>query len=90
MKLTTNQLKKIIAEVIQDAAFTKGDPELMLIDNELAQKALELGSEKSEIADQVLASLVAGLPYADALELIRAISEMGLKTGTFDTVLNQL
>lgn len=90
MKLTTNQLKKIIAEVIQDAAFTKGDPDLMLIDNELAQKALELGAEKSEIADQVLASLVAGLPYDDALELIRAISEMGLKTGTFDTVLNQL
>jgi hypothetical protein len=90
MKLTTNQLKKIIAEVIQDAAFTKGDPELMLIDNELTQKALELGSEKSEIADQVLASLVAGLTYADALKLIRAISEMELKTGTFDTVLNQL
>ena len=90
MKITLSQLKRIIKEEVQDAVFTKGDPELMLIDNELAQKALELGAEKSEIADQVLSSLVAGLPYDDALELIRAISEMGLKTGTFDTVLNQL
>ena len=90
MKITPSQLKKIIKEEVQDAAFTKGDPDLMLIDNELAQKAVELGAEKSEIADQVLSSLVAGLPYADALELIKAISAMGLKTGTFDTVLNQL
>ena len=90
MKITLSQLKRIIKEEVQDAAFTKGDPDLMLIDNELAQKAVELGAEKSEIADQVLSSLVAGLPYADALELIKAISAMGLNTGTFDTVLNQL
>ena len=41
MKITLSQLKRIIKEEVQDVAFTKGDPDLMLIDNELEKKAVE-------------------------------------------------
>jgi hypothetical protein len=80
MKITPSQLKKIIAEevqkVINEGSMT-ADPELMLIDSQL--------SGDPDLANEVLVSMVSRLPYMQAIEVIKMLSEK--MPGKFDKIL---
>lgn len=83
MKLTSTQLRKIITEEIQNVIneeSMKVDPELTLIDNQL--------KGDSALADEVLMSMVGGLPYMQAIEVIKMLSEK--MPGKFDKALQGL
>ncbi len=81
MKLTSTQLRKIITEEIQNV-INEGmaDPELTLIDNQL--------KGDSALADEVLMSMVGGLPYMQVIEVIKMLSEK--MPGKFDKALEEL
>ena len=80
MKITPSQLKKIIAEevqkVINEGSMTD-DPELRLIDNQLKGDLA--------LAQRVLVSMVRRLPYIQAIEVIKMLSEK--MPGEFDNSL---
>jgi hypothetical protein len=82
MKITPSQLKKIIAEevqkVINEGSMT-ADPELMLIDSQL--------NGDPDLANKVLVSMVSKLPYMQAIELIKMLSEK--MPGEFDKSLKR-
>jgi hypothetical protein len=82
MKITPSQLKKIIAEevqkVINEGSMT-ADPELMLIDSQL--------NGDPDLANKVLVSMVSRLPYMQAIELIKMLSEK--MPGEFDKSLKR-
>jgi hypothetical protein len=67
MKITPSQLKKIIAEEVQKVINEGMDPELRIIDNQL--------KGDSDLANKVLVSMVSGLPYMQAIEVIKMLSE---------------
>jgi len=70
MKITPLQLKKIIAEEVQkviDEGSMAADPELALIDNQL--------NGDPDLANKVLVSMVSRLPYMQAIEVIKMLSE---------------
>ena len=77
MKITPSQLKKIIAEEVQkviDEGSMAADPELTLIDNQLKGNLA--------LAQRVLVSMVSRLPYIQAIEVIKMLSEK--MPGEFD------
>ena len=80
MKLTSTQLRKIITEEIQNVINEGLDPDLILIDNQL--------KAHSAPADEVLKSMVGGLPYMEAIEVIKMLSEK--MPGKFDETLQKL
>lgn len=83
MKLTSTQLRKIITEEIQNVINEESmmaDPELKLIHSEL--------NGDSVLADKVLMSMVGGLPYMQAIEVIKMLSEK--MPGKFDKTLQEL
>jgi hypothetical protein len=73
MKITPSQLKKIIAEEVQKVINEGMDP-LSLIDNQL--------NGDPDLANKVLVSMVSGLPYMQAIEVIKMLSEK--MPGKFD------
>jgi hypothetical protein len=73
MKITPSQLKKIIAEEVQKVINEGMDP-LSLIDNQLKGDL--------NLANKVLVSMVSGLPYMQAIEVIKMLSEK--MPGKFD------
>lgn len=80
MKLTSTQLRKIITEEIQNVINEGLDSELTLINNQL--------NSNSELAHEVLKSMVAKLPYMKAIEAIKSLSE--IIPGEFDKALQDL
>ena len=83
MKLTSTQLRKIITEEIQNVINEESmmaDPELKLIHSKL--------NGDSALADKVLMSMVGGLPYMQAIEVIKMLSEK--MPGKFDKVFQAL
>lgn len=83
MKLTSTQLRKIITEEIQNVINEESmmaDPELKLIHSKL--------NGDSVLADKVLMSMVGGLPYMQAIEVIKMLSEK--MPGKFDKTLQEL
>jgi len=76
MKITPSQLKKIIAEEVQKVINEGMDP-LSLIDNQLKGDL--------NLANKVLVSMVSGLPYMQAIEVIKMLSEK--MPGKFDKIL---
>ena len=77
MKITPSQLKKIIAEEVQKVINEGMDPDLSLIDNQLNGDPV--------LANEVLVSMVSGLPYMQAIEVIKMLSEK--MPGEFDKIL---
>ena len=80
MKLTSTQLRKIITEEIQNVINEESmmaDPELKLIHSKL--------NGDSALANEVLMSMVGGLPYMQAIEVIKMLSEK--MPGKFDKIL---
>jgi len=74
MKITLSQLKRIIKEEIealpQSSSMMRasgGDPEGMIIRNEIEKKADKMGVDREEVANQVLDSLVSALPRGKEL-----------------------
>jgi adenylosuccinate lyase len=83
MKLTSTQLRKIITEEIQkviDEGSMTDDPELMLINNQLKGDLA--------LAQRVLVSMVRRLPYMQAIEVIKMLSEKMPRK--FDKTLQEL
>ena len=83
MKLTSTQLRKIITEEIQNVINEESmmaDPELKLIHSKL--------NGDSALADEVLMSMVGGLPYMQAIEVIKMLSEK--MPGKFDKAFQTL
>jgi len=83
MKLTSTQLRKIITEEIQNVINEESmmaDPELKLIHSKL--------NGDSALANEVLMSMVGGLPYMQAIEVIKMLSEK--MPGKFDKVFQVL
>ena len=66
MKITSSQLKKIIAEEIEKVVNEEMDPDLRLIDNQL--------NGDPDLANMVLA-LMNPLPYMQAVEKIKELSQ---------------
>jgi hypothetical protein len=77
MKITPSQLKKIIAEEVQKVINEELDPELMIINNQL--------NGNPDLANKVLVSMVSGLSYMQAIEVIKMLSEK--MPGKFDKIL---
>ena len=77
MKITPSQLKKIIAEEVQKVINEGMDPDLSLIDNQLNGDPV--------LANEVLVSMVSELPYMQAIEVIKMLSEK--MPGKFDKIL---
>lgn len=83
MKLTSTHLRKIITEEIQNVINEESmmaDPELKLIHSKL--------NGDSALADEVLMSMVGGLPYMQAIEVIKMLSEK--MPGKFDKAFQAL
>ena len=83
MKLTSTQLRKIITEEIQNVINEESmmaDPELKLIHSKL--------NGDSALANEVLMSMVGGLHYMQAIEVIKMLSEK--MPGKFDKVFQVL
>ena len=76
MKITSSQLKKIIAEEIEKVVNEEMDPDLRLIDNQL--------NGDPDLANMVLA-LMNPLAYMQAIEAIKMLSEK--MPGKFDKIL---
>ena len=70
MKITPSHFKKTITEEVQkviNEGSTTVDPELALINNQLKCDP--------DLANKVLASMVSGLKYENAVEVIKMLSE---------------
>jgi hypothetical protein len=80
MKITSSQLKKIIAEEIEKVVNEEMDPDLRLIDNQL--------NGDPDLANMVLA-LMNPLPYMQAVEKIKELSAKA-SPGEFNRILQRL
>jgi hypothetical protein len=94
MKITSSQLKKIIAEEIKKVVNQEMDPDLRLIDNQLngdpdlAKKVLISMAEQLKTMAEQLTSSSSKLPYMQAIEAIKMLSEK--MPGKFDETLQKL